>query len=111
VLGGGELSEKELLDAIVDSKKSNTVQKHIAEAKGRYLEKARSYLLCTMTLRGQIEKHLQAVTDYFFERFIAERYPRLRSQLKPGDSALLKLLDAFVGEQYASGSLSDQIIH
>lgn len=109
VLGADEISEKELLDAIVDSKKSATVQKHIAEAKGRYWEKARSYLLCSRI--PQMEQHISTLTDYFFERFIAERYPTLRSQLKSGESALLKLLDAFVREHCASGSLSEQIIH
>jgi len=114
VLGAGEKSEKELLDAIVESKKSNTVQQHIAEAKGRYWERARSYLLCsrasTEKLGRQIEKHLQAVTDYFFERFIVERYPMLRSQLKAGDSVLFKLLDAFVTECSKSGSPNENII-
>lgn len=109
VLGAGEKSEKELLDAIIESKKPNTIKQHIAEAKGRYLEKVRSYLLCTMTLSRQIEKHLKAVMDYFFERFIVERYPALRSQLKPGDSVLLKLLDAFVAECSKSGSLDERI--
>lgn len=93
VLGAGERSEKELLDAIIDSKKPETQRQHIAEAKGRYFEKARSYLLCALRL----EKDSRAVTDYFFERFLVERYPTLRATLQPGESALLKVLEAFVG--------------
>jgi hypothetical protein len=115
VLGDGELSEKELLDAILESKKPNTIRQHIAKAKGRYWEKVRSYLLCsrasTEKLGRQIEQHLPAITDYFFERFIAETYPAVRSKLKQGESALLKLLDVFVTAHYTEGSLSDQIIH
>lgn len=95
VLGAGGKSEKELFDAIVDSKKPETIHQHIAEAKGRYGEKARSYLLCSGFQGG----HLRAHVDFFFERFITERYPALRSSLRPGDSALLKLLDAFVTER------------
>lgn len=94
VLGAGEKSEKELLDAIVDSKKPETVRQHLADAKGRYWEKVRAYLLCA--LGAGVEDHLQAVTDYFFERFVVEKYPSLRTTLKPGDSALCKTLEAFV---------------
>jgi hypothetical protein len=94
LLGAGEKSEKELLDAIVDSKKSKTVRQHLADAKGCYREKVRGYLLGA--LAAGVEGHLQAVTDYFFERFIVEKYPSLRTKLKPGDSALLKTLEAFV---------------
>lgn len=92
VLGAGELSEKELFDAIVDSKKPKTQREHIATAKGRYGEKVRSYLLCAFSL----EREARAVTDYFFERFLTEHYPTVRATLKPGESALLKLLEAFV---------------
>jgi hypothetical protein len=110
VLGAGAKSEKELLDAIVDSKKEETIRQYIAEAKGRYGEKARSYLLCSSSLTRGIEGHLAAITDYFSERFISERYPALRSRLKPGDSALLKLLDAFVTERCTSNPMDEQII-
>lgn len=105
VVGAGEKSEKELLDAIVDSKKPETVLQHLADAKGRYGEKVRAYLLGT--LGAGVEGHLQAVTDYFFERFIIERYPSLRTTLKPGDSALLKTLEAFV----AAHGRGEQVLH
>jgi hypothetical protein len=94
LLGAGEKSEKELLDAIVDSKKPGTVRRHLADAKGRYGEKVRAHLLCAFGT--SVEGHLQAVTDYFFERFLVEKYPSLRTTLEPGDSALLKTLEAFV---------------
>jgi hypothetical protein len=94
VLSVGEKSEKELLDAIVDSKKTQTQKHHIAEAKGRFGEKVRGYLLGVLSPDDQ--RHLRALTDYFFERFIPARYAALRADLKPGESALIALLKAFV---------------
>lgn len=109
-LGAGEKSEKELFDAIADSKKPDTIRKHISEAKGRYGEKARAYLLCEPMCQGAAGTRLQAITDYFFEKFFTEKYATLRKNLKPGDSVLSKLLKAFVAEQTQSGAWDDQII-
>nr|BAL59187.1 hypothetical protein HGMM_OP3C342 [Candidatus Acetothermum autotrophicum] len=94
VLGAGELSEKELLDAIVDSKRPQTQRQHIAEAKGRFGERVRGYLLGVLSLEDQ--RSLCAITEYFFERFIPDEYAEVRARLKSGDSALLKLVEAFV---------------
>lgn len=94
VLGTGDPSEKELLDAIIESKRLQTQRRHIAEAKGRFSEKVRSYLLGALSPESQ--RWLRAITDYFFERFIPENYAELRTRLKPGDSALFRLLEAFV---------------
>jgi hypothetical protein len=110
VLGAGEKSEKELLDAIVASKKPQTQQHYIAEAKGRFGEKVRSYLLSALSSDAQC--HLRGLTDYFFERFITERYAALRAKLKPGESALMALSKAFVtvyGHMPISREVSDYI--
>ena len=109
VLGAGEKSEKELFDAIADSKKPDTIRKHISDAKGRYGEKARAYLLCEPTCQGTAGARLQAITDYFFEKFVAEKYVALRKNLKPGDSVLSKLLEAFVTERSTSSTWDDRI--
>ena len=109
VLGEGEKSEKELFDAIADSKKPDTIRKYIAEVKGRYGEKARAYLLCEPTYQGAAGTRLQAITSYFFEKFVPEKYIVLRTQLKPGDSVLSKLLAALVAERTQSGTWPDQI--
>ena len=113
VLGAGSKSEKELFDAIVDSAKPQTRRQYIAEAKGRFREKARSYLLCTRMAAEestrQLQRRLQAVIDYFFERFISEEYPALRAQMQSGASALSKLLDTFTAELSAATSLDPKI--
>ncbi|MBI1742423.1 hypothetical protein HYR54_05065 [Candidatus Acetothermia bacterium] len=106
-LGAGEKSEKELFDAIIDSKKPDTIRKYVSEAKGRYSEKTRSYLLCSQSLSSS---SLRAGTDYFFEQFITQRYPALRANLKPGDSVLYRLLEAFIAENYKQATFSADVL-
>ena len=110
---GGERSEKEILDRIIGSKKESTVRKWIGEAKRRFWERARDHLLCYPSTRElrKVDKHIDSITHYFFERFIPERYPKIRRELEEGSTGILtRLLEAFRQEYYVEGGLSDEIL-
>ncbi|MBI1744754.1 hypothetical protein HYR54_17045 [Candidatus Acetothermia bacterium] len=154
-LGKEDLSEKELLDRIVQSKRAETKETHLREAKSRLWERARAALLCVSThelvhhhdvfvgatprgcpqtgqaqgpaptmnnqhsrvlepqeahqLATQVDRHIDAITHYFFECFLPERYPQL--MVTAHGSSFERLLESFRQEHYRPGKLSDEILN
>ncbi|MCX8103876.1 MAG: hypothetical protein N3E42_05530 [Candidatus Bipolaricaulota bacterium] len=110
-LGKDDLSEKELLDRVVQSKRPQTREGHLREAKARLWERVRDALLClpvldpenAQLLYEQIDRHIDVITHYFFERFLVERYASARSTL---DS----LLEEFRRTYYRAGGLPEEIL-
>lgn len=117
-LGKEDLSEKELLDRIVQSKRAETKETHLREAKSRLWERARAALLCLMPheldpsqacpLATQVDRHIDAITHYFFECFLPERY--LQLMVTAQGSSFERLLESFRQEHYRPGKLSDEIL-
>jgi hypothetical protein len=111
-LGKEDLSEKELLDRMMQSKKLKTREAHLCEAKTRLWERARLALL-SVPVEGQdaqdiqqviasIHRYIDTITHYFFEKFLPERYPQ-RSDFE-------RLLEDFRHEYYKPGGLGEGII-
>ncbi len=107
-----DLSEKELLDRIVQSKRPQTQEAHLREAKARLWERAREALLCLPTnlapsealaLTAQVHRHIEAITHYFFECYLPQRYAH--------EPSFEHLLERFRAEHYQSGRLSAEIFN
>ncbi len=109
-LGKDELSERELLERIVESRRPQTRENHLREAKARFWERARAALLCLPVLEpasaqrlcAEVHTHIDAITHYFFERFLPERYARTRCDLE-------SLLEDFRREHYRAEGLLQEI--
>lgn len=110
-LGKEDLSEKELLERIVQSKRRHTQEGHLREAKARFWERARCALLCLPVLEAesaqllyeQVHRYSDTITHYFFERFLVEHYARSRGTL---DS----LLEDFRRAYYRAEGLPEEIL-
>jgi hypothetical protein len=111
-LGKEDLSERELLDRALQSKRPQTQEAHLREAKARLWERARAALLClpptlapseALALAAQLDRHIEAITHYFFERYLPQRYAH--------EPSFERLLERFRAEHYHSGRLSEEILH
>lgn len=109
-LGKDDLSEKELLDRMVQSRRLQTRENHLREVKARFWERARAALLCLPVLEPEpaerlceeVHRHIDAITHYFFESFLPERYAGSRRDL---DS----LLEDFRRECYRAEGLPEEV--
>ncbi|MCI2430247.1 hypothetical protein LM602_02585 [Candidatus Acetothermia bacterium] len=110
-LGREDLSERELLDRMVQSKRPQTQARHLREAKARLWERARAALLSLPVLEperaqrlyDQVHKNIDALTHYFFERFLPEQYARSRGNFND-------LLEDFRREYYRAEGLPEEIL-
>lgn len=108
-LGKADLSEKELLDRIIQSKRPQTQAAHLREAKARLWERAREALLCLPPLQpsdalaAQIGRHIDAITHYFFECYLPKNYAQ--------EPSFERLLERFRVEHYRRESLSAEIFN
>ncbi|MFQ5793837.1 MAG: hypothetical protein ACE5JP_02175 [Candidatus Bipolaricaulia bacterium] len=114
IISKGRRSEREILDGIVNSVKQTTVKRYIGEAKARFWKTVRDRLLSLpageQALRDDVERHIDSITDYFFEQFIPARYPAIRDRLERSDPALKLLLDTFYNEHYRERGLGKTIL-
>jgi hypothetical protein len=110
-LGKDELSERELLERLVESRRLRTQENYLGEAKARLWERARAALLCLPALEpesaqrlcAEVQRHIDAITHYFFESFLPERYARTRHDFE-------SLLENFRREHYRAEGLPQEII-
>lgn len=110
-LGKEDLSEKELLERIVQSKRPQTQETHLREAKARLWERTREALLClpplepsdALQLTAQIHRHVDTITHYFFECYLPQNYTQ--------DPSFERLLERFRAEHYRPASLSAEIFN
>lgn len=91
------LSEKEIFDRLVGSKKLETKRHYIGLAKARYTGRVRRYLLT------DYPEPIHNVVDYFFERFCETAYVALIAQGMGGGAVLTQLLNRFTREDYEKG--------
>ena len=99
------LSQKEILDRIVDSKKESTRLSYIHSARELYANQVQTQLRTKFPQLRQMSN----VIDYFFEVFIAQEYPDLRYQCanQPAGQMLNTLLTHF-SEKDAQEAMSYQ---
>lgn len=107
------LSEKEILNRIIDRKKSETKDFYIGLAKKQNWERVRSDLQCfpkevTPDVKTKVHANIHSLCHYFFEKFIKERFSLIREQVPKGGS-IDKLIDRFIHEHYFDENKLDKI--
>lgn len=91
------LSEKEIFDRLVDSKKPDTKKQLIGLAKARFADQVRSHLL------AEYPEPISNVVDYFFEQFCEQRYSAIRNQITGKGEVVKQLLSQFSRVDYEKG--------
>ena len=96
------LSDKEILDRIVDAKREADRQFYINEFRNRYRDRVED------SLRDRYPglRRINNIMDYFFERFIPQAYPAIRQALgsKTKKAVLDLLLEGFSRDDCQRGS-------
>lgn len=107
------LSEKEILNRIIDSRRAKTKDFYIGLAKERCWERVRSALRCfpkkvTQDVKTKVHANIYSLCHYFFEKFIKDKFSLIREQVPEGRS-IDKLIDLFIDEHYLDEEKLDKI--